>query len=235
MDITVDRKLKRGGKNYLQLCSVNADSDPKLIEFLFNYKGELYRFANNENTRKLVNLSKGVFKRIQAQGLSHEEIKQSFFNCLILAVNQPNMEELIDIIRSGISDNDDFFQFRKEVMGQLLSDEDPTFMEVENLLSGVYSYNLFLFWINDMFLNENVCSVKFIEINSPTLLLPHTVTLDLKNFIICLKPLEVNDKLSFEELNQKKIFSIKSLFSFFIQQWENDYFVVYTNASSTYQ
>ncbi|XP_051169154.1 uncharacterized protein LOC127286680 isoform X2 [Leptopilina boulardi] len=105
--LTMDKKLKQIETTNcdLQFTNINSNIHNVLVD-LFKSNGEFYQFANDEKTRnqlfKLVKFKDNIIREIIRKGFSVEEIKQKFFDRLIFAVNQPNLEELIDNVRREI-------------------------------------------------------------------------------------------------------------------------------------
>ncbi|XP_051169130.1 uncharacterized protein LOC127286669 isoform X1 [Leptopilina boulardi] len=237
-DLTHDKKLKQIGTqecNLLQLSIINSESDPDLIELLKS-NGEFYRFANDEETRKnlfyLVNFSNVVQNKIKIAGLQQNEIKKTFFNRLVFAVNQPKIEELVEIVRNEIRDkNVNFNVIRKEIMDQLIEEEERRVGEKrQNLINTFYTYELFISSLHEMYLYENILGVRFDEKNGT-----HNIAMNSRNNYLYFKPLELIISEHEDFTKQAQFFFINTLFSFFILELSRDidYFVIFTNGSLT--
>ncbi|XP_051169151.1 uncharacterized protein LOC127286680 isoform X1 [Leptopilina boulardi] len=132
--------------------------------------------------------------------------------------------------------NENLNKLRNEIISQLIEDEKKENINIENIQSTIYSFNLFMFCIHDMFMNENIVAIKFEE-RIYNKIAFNNISINFRNNFFYLRPLEVDvNKLSLMELTkQRDIFSIDSHFSFFIEELDEnlDYFVIYTNLSVT--
>ncbi|XP_051169136.1 uncharacterized protein LOC127286672 [Leptopilina boulardi] len=223
-----------------QFVSINLKTDNILSE-LFEKNEIYYKFSTDKETQnqlsKLVTFTKNITKEIKNKGFSAEEIRKTFFDRLIFVVNQPTLEELVNNVRREIEkNNENFTELREEVISQLIEDEEENENNIENIQSTVYSFNLFMFCIHDMFLNENIVAIKFEE-KIYNKIAFNNISINFRNNFFYLRPLEVDvNKLSLMELTkQRDIFSIDTHFSFFIKELDEnlDYFVIYTNLSVT--
>lgn len=229
LDITKSRKFLN--HNQPQFCNVNAKTQKDLFN-LFKSNGEFYQFSDTHETRdylyNTVKFTPDIVEQIRNNGFSVDEVRVAFFDRLIFAVNQPTIEELIDTVRKEVRNrNDDFLKLRNEVMRQLTTEEDCEKVKKEFSQSTLYSFNLLMIFIHNLYLDKNVCSIKYEERNK-------TQNIRIDN-VFFLKALEFDiSKLSPEEfIKQREIFSINSHFLAFLQEIDCDpkYFVVYTNVS----
>ncbi|WP_353274062.1 hypothetical protein [Wolbachia endosymbiont (group A) of Ennomos erosarius] len=107
LDLTEEKKLKEGrSKDFYPL---KFDNDKALRDCLCINGNGLYRFVQEEATRKkllsLLKLPPSLQKEKEERRLSSEneqEIKEKFLDKLIFAINQPNREELNNIVKDEI-------------------------------------------------------------------------------------------------------------------------------------
>ncbi|XP_043479776.1 uncharacterized protein LOC122509641 [Leptopilina heterotoma] len=215
-----------------EFCHVNAKTQKDLFN-LFKRDGEFYQFSNERETREYLNVAvkftRDIVEQMGINGFLVEEVRSAFFDRLIFAVNQPSIEELIDMVRKEVLErNEDFLKLRNEVMRQLTMED----CEKEFLQSTLYSFNLLMYCLHNLYLNK-IFSIKYEERNE-------TQNIRIDNFFF-LKALEFDiSKLSPEEfIKQREIFSVNSHFLTFLQELNCDrnhefpdgFLVVYTNVS----
>ncbi|GFR13481.1 uncharacterized protein TNCT_653241 [Trichonephila clavata] len=116
LDLTEKKELKKGQlRNFypFKFDSINTEECDILKDFLFtndNTQGSgFYQFLQDEATREellgQLEFSPAMRKAIKGRKLSQEfekETKEAFLDKLVLAVNQPNREELNNIVKNEI-------------------------------------------------------------------------------------------------------------------------------------
>ncbi|WP_265017719.1 MULTISPECIES: OTU domain-containing protein [unclassified Wolbachia] len=116
LDLTEEKKLKKGqSEGFYPLKFDSIDLQKKKYKILRNYscinKNGLYRFAQEAATRRRLLSLLELLPSLQKEkgGLSNEnkqEIKEKLLDKLIFATNQPNREELNNIIKDEIDKSD---------------------------------------------------------------------------------------------------------------------------------
>ncbi|GFY79792.1 uncharacterized protein TNIN_54441 [Trichonephila inaurata madagascariensis] len=166
LDLTEEKGLKKWqSKDFYPLKLDSIDIQKKKYKILRNCscinENGLYRFSQEETTREkllsLLNLPPSLQKEKEEGRLSDEnekEIKEKFLDKLILAVNQPNREELNSVIRNEIdksnvpynyeelheialrwSESHEFGPITKGIMEKLLEDiknNRSSYQEIQN-------------------------------------------------------------------------------------------------------
>ncbi|MFP3016252.1 MAG: hypothetical protein ACEY3H_01455 [Wolbachia sp.] len=166
LDLTEEKGLKKGqSKDFYPLKLDSIDIQKKKYKILRNCscinENGLYRFSQEEITREkllsLLNLPPSLQKEKEEGRFSDEnekEIKEKFLDKLILAINQPNREELNSVIRNEIdksnvpynyeelheialrwSESNEFGPITKGIMEKLLEDiknNRSSYQEIQN-------------------------------------------------------------------------------------------------------
>ncbi|XP_043479702.1 uncharacterized protein LOC122509592 [Leptopilina heterotoma] len=239
LDLTEDGKLRHDELKNLEFVELTLETDPNLINLLkgTNNNGKesnsFYRFANNQATKSdlkfLVKFTKSMESYIMMKGYSFSEIRDAFFERLIFAVNQPSIEEIVEIVRTEIrGTRENYSLLRNRVLRQLKASDDKSRKKLQNLSSIVYSFDLFNLCVHDTFVNKN--PIKFHDTFESC-----DIAVNLKSSFLYLRVVDADViHLPIEDyIKQQESFAIDSQFAFFLQHLDEDleYFVIYTNGS----
>ncbi|XP_043479785.1 uncharacterized protein LOC122509648 [Leptopilina heterotoma] len=231
----IEEAKKEGNLNYF--CSVTSDRDGVLLELLKTVQagktdqtglGEFYRFAKNEKTRRKlrrkVKFTNEIITQLsgkKSKGFSVDEVRDAFFDRLILAVNQPDVEELFHAVCTEVEESgENCFRIRNEVIKQLTTEE-----EKDSILC---RFNLFTFCLHAMYLNKSIFGVEFREKNE-------SIVINFKGKFLYLKVVEFTNEfrslIKHQTLEMSKKFSLETYFESFIRELDEDleYYVIYTN------
>ncbi|GFR17855.1 uncharacterized protein TNCT_368471 [Trichonephila clavata] len=254
LDLTEKKELKKGQlRNFypFKFDSINTEECDILKDFLFtndNTQGSgFYQFLQDEATREellgQLEFSPAMRKAIKGRKLSQEfekETKEAFLDKLVLAVNQPNREELNNIVKNEIKKNskvqDDYIALQERILCDLTAPEKDK--KLKNYISGViYEFNLLILFLHEMFLNKNMLSISFEEKSRDT---SNNITINYKDRVTYVKAHNADSNIGYDQLfpskrqERKNTFSINKYFTLFIEKLENDkdikYFIIYTDA-----
>ncbi|XP_037935032.1 uncharacterized protein LOC119669277 [Teleopsis dalmanni] len=247
LDLTEEKELKQGrSKNYypFKFCSINVEENDILKNFLFtsnDIQGHgFYQFSQDKTTReellKRLEFSPAVQRVIKKREFSQgfeKEIKEAFLDKLVFAVNQPNREELNNIIRSEMKRNnevhDNYITLQETILSNLEEHK-----KLGNYISGIiYEFNLLMLFLHDMFLNKNIFSINFEGENLDT---PNNITINYKGRPTYLEAHNADSNIDYSQLfpskQQNNTFSLDRLFTLFVENLGEsiEYFIIYTNA-----
>ncbi|XP_036321782.1 uncharacterized protein LOC118735880 [Rhagoletis pomonella] len=211
-----------------------------LKDFLFtNYNEEgrvLYQFSQEETTReelfKRLEFSSAAQKVIEERNISQEKVKENFLDKLVFAVNQPNREELNNIVKSEIKNSkvqDNYIALQERILCDLTAPE--------KLGPGIiYEFNLLMSFLHDMFLHKNMF---FINSEGKSRDTPNHIIINRKDRITYVKAHNADRVIGNSQLfpsrtqERKSKISVNKHFTLFIEELEKDknieYFIIYTN------
>uniref|UniRef100_A0A1A9VJP2 OTU domain-containing protein n=1 Tax=Glossina austeni TaxID=7395 RepID=A0A1A9VJP2_GLOAU len=248
LDLTEKKELKKGRlRNFypFKFDSINTEECDILKDFLFtndNTQGSgFYQFLQDEATREellgQLEFSPAMRKAIKGRKLSQEfekETKEAFLDKLVLAVNQPNREELNNIVKNEIKKNskvqDDYIALQERILCDLTAPEKDK--KLKNYISGViYEFNLLILFLHEMFLNKNMLSISFEEKSRDT---SNNITINYKDRVTYVKAHNADSNIGYDQLfpSRQHTFSINKHLTLFVEELKEDtkYFIIYTNA-----
>ncbi|KZC05381.1 hypothetical protein WN55_05411 [Dufourea novaeangliae] len=242
-DLTEEKNLKKGrSRNFypFKLVSIDVKECDILKDFLFTNdnanKCDFYKFIQDRTTKKeflkRLEFSSTVKKIIEKRKLSQEfekEIKGSFLDKLVFAVNQPNREELNSIVKSEIEKSkilEDYIKLQERVLCNLTVSEKCK--KGGNDISQItYGFNLLMSFLHDMFLHKNMFSINF---EGKRYCISNDIIINYKNRFTYVKAYTMNSNIGYSQLfcskqqKEKSLFSINKQFTFFVEELKNDTF-----------
>ncbi|XP_076657950.1 uncharacterized protein LOC143362040 isoform X2 [Halictus rubicundus] len=251
LDLTKDKKLKKGRfKNFydFKLDSIDMKECDILKDFLFtndNAQGrDFYQFSRDKTSmEELLNrleFSPVIYKAMQERKLSQEfekEIKKTFFEKLVFAVNQPDRKELNSIVKRELEKNSKILDNYTDLQNRVLQDlMVPSMHKKLDFPVSVITYeaNVLMFFLHAMYLHKSMLSINFEEKSDDT---SNDITVDYRGRITYVKTHATNSRIGYsllfpiKRLEKKSAFSINRHFSLFIKESTKNirYFIIYTN------
>ncbi|CAL1289858.1 unnamed protein product [Larinioides sclopetarius] len=252
LDFTEEMKLKPSQSRHFypfKFEKMNIDDCDILKDFLFtndDVTGRgFYQFSKNKTTReellKHFEFSFALQKEIEERKLYPEfekEIKKSFLDKLVFAVNQPNREELNAIVKNEINSKikANYIELQEKILYALTAQkmQKKQGNDVHEIL---FNFSLLKSFLHDMFSHENIFSINLKGKGND---ISTGITINYKDKITYVRALYSDSNIGYSHLfptsTQKRMnkFSINKHFINFIEELEENenirYFIIYTNA-----
>lgn len=242
LDLTEKKKLKQARSRHFfpfKFDSIDIEKCQIFKDFLCvngntNEEVCFYQFSQDRDTREellqRLHLSSIMQKAIRDKKLPEifeKEIKEQFLNKLVLAVNQPNREELTSIMKNEINDVKCAYMQLQETMMYNLAGKLK--------LGIMYEFHLLLSILHDTFLNKKN---SFVNCSSSSA--SNFITIYFKGKPTYIKACDADKIVTYNQFfpskqqERKEKFSINNNFALFIKESQANenmkFFIIFTNA-----